>query len=135
MSEIIVERPKVIAVDFDGTLCENKWPAIGSPNIELIMWLKDWIRSGNKLILWTNRVDRSLEDAVIWCEMRGLKFDAVNENLPEVIEQFGGDTRKIVADHYIDDKCTIVWGLNPDPKVLFSPKDREELTYLGRKMD
>lgn len=27
-----------IAVDFDGTLCENKWQGIGEPNIELITY-------------------------------------------------------------------------------------------------
>ena len=27
---------RVIAVDFDGTLCENKYPKIGEPNRELI---------------------------------------------------------------------------------------------------
>lgn len=30
----------IIAVDFDGTLCENKWPEIGEPNKELIAYLK-----------------------------------------------------------------------------------------------
>ena len=34
----------------------------------------------------------------------GLKFDAVNENLPEIVEGFGGDSRKIYADVYIDDR-------------------------------
>lgn len=31
-------------------------------------------------------------------------FDAVNENLPEIIAEFGGDTRKIFANEYIDDR-------------------------------
>ena len=30
---------QIIAVDFDGTLCENKWPEIGEPNTELIGYL------------------------------------------------------------------------------------------------
>ena len=25
-------KQNIIAVDFDGTLCENKWPEIGIPN-------------------------------------------------------------------------------------------------------
>lgn len=32
---------KIIAVDFDGTLCENKWPEIGAANEELIEYLRD----------------------------------------------------------------------------------------------
>ncbi len=30
----------IYAIDFDGTLCESKFPGIGSPNIALIEHLK-----------------------------------------------------------------------------------------------
>lgn len=30
---------EVIAVDFDGTLCENHWPSIGMPHLDMINWL------------------------------------------------------------------------------------------------
>lgn len=33
------------------------------------------------------------------------EFDAVNENLPEMVEWYGNDSRKVHADCYIDDKC------------------------------
>lgn len=95
---------KIIAVDFDGTLCENKWPEIGEPNLELIRQLKRERAAGAKLILWSCRVDDKLLAAVNWCGKQGLWFDAINENLPEVIEEFGSDTRKIFAHEYIDDK-------------------------------
>ncbi|MCI8992276.1 MAG: hypothetical protein HFG80_06045 [Eubacterium sp.] len=95
---------EIIAVDFDGTLCENKWPEIGEPNKELITYLKKRQETGDKLILWTCRVGEILDNAVIWSAEQGLIFDAVNENLPEVLERMGGDTRKIFADEYIDDK-------------------------------
>ena len=98
---------KVIAVDFDGTLCEDKWPEIGKPNTELITYLKDQQTVGNKIVLWTCRNGDRLLEAVKWCEKLGLKFDTVNENLPEVLEWMGGDSRKIFADMYIDDRsCT-----------------------------
>ena len=64
--------------------------------------------TGAKLILWTNRQGERLDEALKWCAVRGLAFDAVNENLPEVVRAFGGDTRKIYADEYLDDKA-----LNP----------------------
>lgn len=96
---------KIIAVDFDGTLCENCWPEIGKPNEALIWFLKEHKKEGTKVILWTCRTGELLEKAVEWCREQGLEFDAVNENLPEVIEWMGGDSRKIYADVYIDDKA------------------------------
>ena len=74
-----------IAVDFDGTLCENKWPNIGAPNEELFSFLKKQREAGVKLILWTCRSGERLERAVTFCSQNGLEFDAVNENLPEII--------------------------------------------------
>lgn len=100
---------KIIAVDFDGTLCENKWPEIGEPNEELIWYLRKRQAEGDKLILWTCRVDDMLQKAVEWCYDYGLIFNAVNENLPEIIENFGSDTRKIFANEYIDDRN--IWPL------------------------
>ena len=93
------------AVDFDGTLCKNKFPEIGEPNYILIEMLKELRKQGNKIILWTCRVDHWLEEAVGWCKALGLEFDEVNNNLPEKIEKWGNDTRKIYADFYLDDKA------------------------------
>lgn len=97
---------KIIAVDFDGTLCENKWPEIGEPNKELIAYLKERQAAGDKLVLWTCRVGEILDNAVAWSTEQGIIFDAVNENLPEVLELMGGDTRKVFANEYIDDRNT-----------------------------
>lgn len=94
----------IIAVDFDGTLCENKYPKIGEANKELIDYLKKRQENGEKLILWTARNEEQTQQAVKWCKEQGLIFDAVNENLPEIIEAFGGDSRKIFANEYIDDR-------------------------------
>ena len=103
-----MNRSKIIATDFDGTLCESKWPEIGAPNWEVIDYLKEQKAKGAKLILFTCREKELLANAVNWCAARGLFFDAFNENLPEDIELYGGrDCRKIAADEYLDDKsCT-----------------------------
>lgn len=98
-------RPLTIAVDFDGTLVENAWPEIGETRLDVLTAVKAAKAAGAKLILWTNRVGARLNDAVEWCRERGLEFDAVNENLPEVLAAFITDTRKIVADIYLDDKA------------------------------
>ena len=102
------DRKTIIAVDFDGTLCINEYPRIGAPMETMIDFLK--LVHGRhdpnacKIVLWTCRTGGLLAEAVEWCETMGLKFDAVNENLPEIVEEFGGDSRKIYADVYIDDR-------------------------------
>lgn len=99
----------IIAVDFDGVIIPaGCWPGIGAANAPLITWLKELRAAGNKLILWTNRVNDALDLAVSFCWEHGLEFDAVNDNLPEVIESFGTNSRKIYADYYIDDKAVCV---------------------------
>lgn len=100
---------KIIAVDFDGTLCENCYPDIGSARTEVIEYVKNEKQNGVKIILWTCRSGDLLKEAVDWCKNNhGLEFDAVNENLPEIIKIFGGDTRKIFAHEYIDDRNLII---------------------------
>ena len=96
---------KTIAVDFDGTLCYSKWLELGQPNQALIEYLQEWKRNGNKLILWTCRAGEALSKAVEWCREQNLEFDAVNDNLPEIIEFYGHNSRKISCDYYIDDQC------------------------------
>lgn len=102
-------RGRIIAVDFDGTLCRDCYPRIGEANEGLIRRLKELRSQGERLILWTCRTGVQLEEALFFCQARGLVFDAVNENLPEILEVFGGDSRKIFADLYIDDRCAAPW--------------------------
>ena len=97
---------KIIAVDFDGTLCENKWPDIGVANTKLIKYLINEQKKGSKIILWTCKVGDKLDSAIEWCKKYDLYFDAVNENLKESVEEFGNESRKIFAHEYIDDRAT-----------------------------
>lgn len=99
-----MNRPLTIAVDFDGTLCFSNWPDVGPANDRLIDSLKEMKRTGIRLILWTCRDGDQLEIAVEWCRENGLIFDAVNNNLPELVELFGSNSRKVCCDYYIDDK-------------------------------
>ena len=96
---------RVIAVDFDGTLCENRYPKIGAPNGALIEQLREEQESGALVILWTCRDGKLLEEAVSWAKKQGLRFDYVNRNAPERIRAYRGDTRKISADVYVDDRA------------------------------
>ena len=95
----------IIAVDFDGTLCELDYPNIGKPNVRLIDKLKKCKKNGDILILNTCREGELLYKAVFWLNEQGLHFDCFNRNTNERIKEYGGDCRKISADIYIDDKA------------------------------
>ena len=96
---------RTIAVDFDGTLCENRYPKIGEPNTELIRQLIEEQEAGAELILWTCRGGEMLKAAVAWAKKQGLRFDYVNRNTRERIRAYKSDSRKISADIYIDDRA------------------------------
>lgn len=111
----------LIAIDFDGTLVEDRFPDIGKPlkgvKFEtLIDDCKYLQNKGHKLILWTCRSGKRLDEAVEFCYKRGLVFDAVNDDLeefkanyPEGMEAWrkSGKARKVFADYYIDDRVFI----------------------------
>lgn len=103
--ELASKRAPIIAVDFDGTLCENAWPGIGAAKWETLQALIAAQSAGARLILWTNRVGARLREAVEWCRQHELEFDAVNENLPETLEAYTTNPRKVCADIYLDDKA------------------------------
>ena len=95
--------PTIIAIDFDGTLVENRFPDIGE--INPVVWKAAFKAKsqGVKLILWTSRTGDVLDDAVQFCADNGLTFDAINDNIPEV-KALGWDARKVFATLYIDDR-------------------------------
>lgn len=95
----------IIAVDFDGVIVSDAYPAIGKPNLDMISKLKD-LSKENTLILWTCRNNEKLDEALSFCEKHGLKFDYVNENADSTLEKYDYiDSRKITADIYLDDKA------------------------------
>ena len=90
---VSIKHMGIIAVDFDGTLCYSDWPELGEPNTRLITYLKKWKAEGNKLILWTCRAGDALNKAIDWCNEQELEFDAVNDNLPEIVALYGNNSR------------------------------------------
>lgn len=96
---------KIIAMDFDGTLCKEEFPNIGEPISEMIELCKELKNRGYRLILWTCREGIALEEAVAWCRDKGIVFDAVNDNLPEIKKEWNANVRKVYCDLYIDDKA------------------------------
>ncbi|MCW5521144.1 hydrolase [Aureitalea sp. L0-47] len=98
-----MEETYTIAVDFDGTIVEDEYPGIGKPQLFAFDTLKKLQEKGHRLILWTYRNGKHLEDAVAFCEKNGITFYAVNKSFPE--ESFDPKySRKINADYFIDDR-------------------------------
>jgi hypothetical protein len=92
-----------IAVDFDGTIVDHEYPAIGKEKLFAFRTLRELENSGARLILWTFRHGKELDEAVEYCRKNGIEFYAVNKNYPEEI--FTGEvSRKIDADIFIDDR-------------------------------
>jgi len=126
-----------IAVDFDGTIVEHDYPKIGKEKLFAFRTLKELEKQGARLILWTFRSGKELEEAVEYCRINGIEFYAVNKNYPEEIHD-ETVSRKIDADIYIDDKnlggfpgWSEVWqALNP---YELQEKLAEKRISAGRK--
>ena len=93
-----------IAVDFDGTIVEHRYPRIGEEIPFATATLKMLTNERHRLILWSVREGKLLEEAVEWCRKRGVEFYAVNRDYPEEDTTHTGFSRKIKADLFIDDR-------------------------------
>lgn len=132
-----MEETRKIAIDFDGTLVENAYPGIGKPIIfafETLIKLQD---RGFRLILWTYRHGKSLDEAVAFCKQQGVVFYAINQSFPEE-ESAEGVSRKINADIFIDDRNIgglRDWGLiyqeliEEEPKT--NRKEKKSKSFFG----
>ena len=114
-----------IAVDFDGTIVEHRYPAIGAEIPFAIDTLKKLAEEKHKLILWSVREGELLDEAVAYCKKRGLEFYAVNSNYPEESKKHHTFSRKLQADLFIDDRN--LGGL-PDWGVIYRMVN-EKLTF------
>jgi uncharacterized HAD superfamily protein len=93
-----------IAIDFDGTIAESHWPNVGNEIPGAIQTIKRLHKRGHKVIIWTCRTGEPLQHAIQWLIQHNVPYDAINQNLPEHIKRYKGDTRKVHADLYVDDK-------------------------------
>ena len=116
----------IIAVDFDGTIVEHRYPSIGKEIPFALETLRKLRGDGHKLILWSVREGKLLDEAVEFCRKGGVEFYAVNRDYPE--EELDGNrhySRKIKADLFIDDRN--LGGL-PDWGTIYQMISRR-LTY------
>lgn len=99
----LFKRSLVIAIDFDGTIVEHRYPFIGRIRPFAFETMEALQEKGHRLILWTHRTGQRLDEAVTFCRNHGIEFYAVNKNYPEETWDTS-DSRKILADIYIDDR-------------------------------
>ena len=99
----LFKQSLVIAIDFDGTIVEHRYPFIGRIRPFAFETMEALQIKGHRLILWSHRAGKKLDDAVKFCSSHGIEFYAVNKNYPEEVWD-ENDSRKILADIYIDDR-------------------------------
>jgi hypothetical protein len=116
-----------IAVDFDGTIVEHRYPEIGKEIPFATATLRRLMDDGHRLILWSVREGQLLDDAVEWCRQRGVEFYAVNQNFEGDVPGDGNSSysRKLKVQLFIDDRN--IGGL-PDWGVMYE-LIRRRITY------
>lgn len=96
-------RPKVVAVDLDGTILEfDGWKGhywFGEPTRGAREALTELKRRGYVIVVWTTR--KNVSDVARVLDSYGIPFDFINEN-PYQPPDCG---RKIFADVYVDDRA------------------------------
>lgn len=94
----------IIAVDFDGVICNSAYPALGDPMPGVKKAIKEIRDRGHYVIVWTCRTGDQLIEAVNWLRGERIGFDRINDHSPENIAIYGPGGKKIYADVYIDDR-------------------------------
>src|SRR5690554_1150001 len=135
-----------IAVDFDGTIVEHRYPQIGEVKLFAFETLRELQKQGHLLILWTYRWGKELDEAVEFCAKNGVEFYAVNKNYPEEVFDEKEMSRKIDCELYIDDRnlggfveWSEVWkilnGDNPlhsDMNSIFGEQNKAKKSFFKR---
>lgn len=114
----------IIAVDFDGTCVDHRYPEIGADIPGAVQALKQLRDAGARLILWTMRSGETLAHAERWFRDRGIELWAVNRNP----EQGWSDSPKAFADVYVDD-AAFGCPLRPLPRA--GARDGVDWTVVG----
>lgn len=123
---------KKLAIDFDGTIVEDAYPGIGKPKVFVFETLKKLQMEGYRLILWTYRSGKTLEEAIEFCRKNGLEFYAVNSSFEGEVFDHTTQSRKIDADLFIDDRN--LGGFPGWGEVYNIIKDRIEFKVEGKEV-
>jgi len=100
-----VEYPKIIAVDFDGTIVENAFPEIGKLKEAVAEKIRKEKEKGATIILYTCRRGKDLEEAVEFCKANNIPIDYVNRDADQIVEAFaGGDFEGLLKESLAEDR-------------------------------
>lgn len=100
MKEQTEKKNAIFAIDFDGTIVEHEYPAMGAPNPGAVEVLRELMEKGYRLILFTMRSGQALDEAIRYCNQNKIDFWGINEN-PD--QKSWTDSNKVYANVYIDD--------------------------------
>jgi hypothetical protein len=121
----------IIAIDFDGTICETDFPSIGLMKPRADLYINKLFDEGNQIIINTCRSGIHEGNAQVFLDVVGIKYHYINSNLPHMIEQYGQDCRKISADIYIDDRCLM--GIPETWKEIYELVQLRKLSILNNR--
>ena len=97
-------RRFILAVDFDGTIAEDSFPAVGEIRKDAKKYLTRLYKDGHKIIINTCRTGRYEGMAEDFLKEHDIPYHFINNNLPTMINKYKQDCRKISADYYIDNR-------------------------------
>ena len=102
MSDLAIDYEKIpkIAVDFDGTVVDHRYPDVGANVPGAVPALKELQKRGYRILLFTMRHGAGLKDAVGWYKNHGIELYGVNRD-PDQDEWT--DSPKCFAHMYVDD--------------------------------
>ena len=98
-------RPLTISIDFDGTIVDEAFPGVGKMKPKANVFINKLYDQGCKILINTCRTGSYEGDAENFLKRMNISYHYINCNLPQSIEYFKQDCRKLSADVYIDDKC------------------------------
>lgn len=122
-----------ILVDFDGTMCDHQYPNIGKENEHCIEVMCKWTTEFNVgWILNTMRSGKELDDAVKWCEERGIKFYGIGTN---PTQKAWTTSPKAYGIFQIDDNalgCPLIFEQGHRPRVDWKTIDKEYSSLIEK---
>jgi len=121
-----VSHTPTIAVDFDGCLCEHKFPDCGPPMVDVVALLRHLDEDGWKIIIHSCRCNSDwvgkgaseaearakVDDMLMWLDQQDIPYTSVWGivilNIGRVTNpawDYSGVSGKPVADVYLDDRA------------------------------
>ena len=121
----------IIAVDFDGTIVMDDFPDIGYPVPNAINTIQKLIDNDHKIVLWTVRSGKYLDEAVEFLRDEGITLWGINSN---PTQHKWSSSPKAHCHLYIDDKafgCPLMYDPHLDMSYVQWTDIQEYFTMKG----